>query len=796
MNPNSQTKFDPAAASAHTRQRAADFAKLLHNLKTRLFPGIVILLSVFSAWCGRPVHASTTKTYLVTSAGGSSSVPGTLPWAVFQANYFGEDINTIKFNILGGTDEIVIVLADTLYIARPMIIDGTSQPDYAGQPRIHIDCNQKASGFNIVTVTDGSIPPFSDGSPATGGGSTIQGFRITDYSSNAITLSQTADGNTIADNQIGFAPLPAPGTFSKNSTLFPGCRGIGIASNSNTIRGNTISGVDNAITLGDDINNPVGFTCKNNTFENNFIGTDPTGMIKIGNTSDGIFLGAGAQQNSIGPGNVLSGMDSSGVELLHSTATGNIIFDNIIGLDAAGTGPIGNGELGVLLANGAADNMVGGPYGGIYPGNVICGNTFGGVAIGTPGYPVDATNDNHVEGNFIGTNAAQSKTLGAQTSGVTVQTQSQGNIIRRNVIVGQVNHGVVFATGANNNAMYGNWIGATSTGNVIENKGYGVYVKDSSNNTIQLPAADVGVGTERNIFGSNLLGPVGVSGNSSNNIYDLSTSASQLENISTRANVGTGESVLIGGIIITVNTKQVVLRAIGPSLSNFGVTDALADPTLELHNSSGAIIAKNNNWMDNTAEDQTILTDRMLAPGDPAESALVANLAPGSYTAIVTGVNNTSGTALVEAYDLDDGTTDSKLGNISTRGFVQADDAGAMIGGFILGSGDGIFSKVIVRGLGPSLSNFGVNDALSDPILELHDANGAIVASNDNWMDHPDMQTVMDHNLAPSDPKESAIYKVLPIGAYTAVLSGVGGTSGVALVESYDVSTGTVSTVH
>jgi hypothetical protein len=786
MNPNSQTKFDPAVASAPTRQRAARFAKPLHNLKTWLFSGIVILLAVFSAWCGRPVHASTTKTYVVTSAGGSSSVEGTLPWAVFQANYFGADLNYINFDILGDADEIEITLTDTLYVARPMIIDGTSQSGYSDHPRIRINCNSVASGFAIV--------PVGSGLPG-GGGSTIQGFRIINYSSNAITIFNGADGNTVADSQIGFTPLAAPGTFSKNVTLFPGCRGIGIASNSNTIRGNTISGVDNAITLGDDINNPVGFTCKNNTFEDNFIGTDPTGMIKIGNTSDGIFLGAGAQQNFIGPGNVLSGMDSSGVELLHSTATGNIIFGNTIGLDATGTGMIGNGELGVLFANGAADNMVGGPYGGIYPGNVICDNALGGVAIGTPGFSVDATNDNHVEGNFIGTNAAQSKTLGTQISGVTVQNQSKGNILRRNVIVGQVNHGIVFATGANNNAMYGNWIGVTSTGKVIANKGYGVYVVDSSNNIIQPPITDVGPGTERNIFGSNVLGAVGISGDSSSNIFDL-ISASQLENISTRAHVGTDDKVLIGGIIITGNDiKQVVLRAIGPSLSNFGVMDALSDPTLELHNSSGAIVATNDNWMDNSTEDQTILTDRILVPGDPAESALVAKLAPGSYTATVGGVNDTSGTALVETYDLDDGTTDSKLGNISTRGFVQA-DPDAMIGGFILGSGDGIFSEVIVRGVGPSLSNFGVTDALSDPILELHDANGAIIASNDNWMDDPDMQTVIDHHLAPSDPKESAIDKVLAVGAYTAVLRGVGGASGVALVESYDVSTGTVSTVH
>jgi len=262
------------------------------------------------------------------------------------------------------------------------------------------------------------------------------------------------------------------------------------------------------------------------------------------------------------------------------------------------------------------------------------------------------------------------------------------------------------------------------------------------------------------------------------------TPPSQSQNISTRANVGTGDDVLIGGIIITGNdTKQVVLRAIGPSS---GVAGALADPTLELFDSTGTLLATNDNWMDNSAADQTILTDAMLAPGDDLESALVANLDPGSYTAIVRGVDDTTGIALVEAYDLDNGATDSKFGNISTRGFVETVD-NVMIGGFILGGGGGGFAQVIVRGIGPSLADFGVTGVLADPTISLFDSDGNEIASNDNWMDDPNMQTVDDHGLAPSDPNESAIYEVLPIGAYTVILSGVGDTSGIGLVESYTV---------
>jgi hypothetical protein len=165
---------------------------------------------------------------------------------------------------------------------------------------------------------------------------------------------------------------------------------------------------------------------------------------------------------------------------------------------------------------------------------------------------------------------------------------------------------------------------------------------------------------------------------------------------------------------------------------------------------------------------------------------LVESLAPGAYTAIVSGVGDTTGIALVEAYDLDNGATDSEFGNISTRGFVETGD-NIMIGGLILGGGGGGFAQVIVRGIGPSLADSAVTNALADPTISLFDGNGNLVGSNDNWMDDANMQTVSDSGLAPGDPKESALYEVLPAGAYTVQLSGVGDTTGVGLVESYNV---------
>ena len=258
-------------------------------------------------------------------------------------------------------------------------------------------------------------------------------------------------------------------------------------------------------------------------------------------------------------------------------------------------------------------------------------------------------------------------------------------------------------------------------------------------------------------------------------------------NISTRANVGTGEDVLIGGFIITgTEDKQIVLRGIGPSI--LGVTaDLLQDPNIELHDESGAVIDSNDNWMDLSDEDKMVLADNTLEPTNDSESALVETLAPGAYTVILSGVGDTTGVGLVEIYGLQDG-TDSELANISSRATVDAGD-NVMIAGFIIGGGGGGFSQVVVRGIGPSLADNGVANPLADPTIELHDENGAIIASNNNWMDDPNMQQVIDFGLAPTDDNEAALYSVLAAGSYTAILSSADATvaAGVALVEVYEV---------
>lgn len=729
------------------------------------------LAALFAAAPITPVTAGTSQTFVVTSTGASRDVPGTLTWAVYQANYLGGDINYINFNIPGITGEAQIVLTEPLYIARTMVLNAGTQsgnPAYTGPPLIRINCNLFASGFTVV--------PAGSGLPG-GGGSTIQGFRIINYSSNAITIFKGADSNLIANNHIGFAPLPVPGTYFKNTTVAPECRGIGMESSSNVIRGNTISGVHNAIVMAGDIFAPTPMLCRYNSIHQNFIGTDPTGASRIGNDSDAIFLTAGAQENLIGPGNVLSGNASAGVELLDSAATYNRIFGNIIGLNAAGTEAIPNGELGVLIAGGASNNWVGGPYGGAYAGNVICASGFGGVAIGTAEFPgPDGSNDNHVEGNFIGTDGTETRTFGQQISGVTVQTQSKRNIIRKNVIVGHVNHGVVLAEAASNE-LYGNWIGVTSRGTTIGNGSLGVYLTDATNNIVQLSGANAGPGRERNVFGVNIDGAVGLYGDSTGNVIDLATT-SRLLNISSRMRVEIGDNALIAGFIITGNSpKSVIIRAMGASLP---VANALADPTLELVTPAGSLF--NDDWR--SAQEQAIIASG-IPPASDLESAIMATLAPGSYTAVMRGDGNAAGVGLLEVYDLD-ATASAVLANISTRGIVQTGD-NVMVAGFILGAGEAD-SRVVVRALGQSLAGMGVSNPLPDPTLQLINSNGALVQQSDNWQENATQAAELGTlGLAPSNALESAIVAILPPGTYTAVVADKNGNSGTGLVEVYNI---------
>jgi len=266
------------------------------------------------------------------------------------------------------------------------------------------------------------------------------------------------------------------------------------------------------------------------------------------------------------------------------------------------------------------------------------------------------------------------------------------------------------------------------------------------------------------------------------------TTTGSVANISTRLPVGTGDNLLITGFIVTGpagSTKKVLIRGIGPSTNLPG---ALADPTLELRDAAGALLGKNDNWKMTQiggiiTADQVAEIQATAPPTNDAESALIATLAPGNYTAQIRGANNTTGIGVAEAYDLSLASA-AKLANVSTRGFVQTGD-NIMIGGFIILNNP---VKVIVRGIGPSLT--GVPGVLADPTLELRGANGALIVANDNWKirssDGTSQQAEIEATgVAPTNDAESALVATLQPGNYTAQLRGSGGTTGIGVVELY-----------
>ncbi|MEY2578316.1 MAG: hypothetical protein QOI49_1140 [Verrucomicrobiota bacterium] len=253
-------------------------------------------------------------------------------------------------------------------------------------------------------------------------------------------------------------------------------------------------------------------------------------------------------------------------------------------------------------------------------------------------------------------------------------------------------------------------------------------------------------------------------------------------NLSTRMQVGTGDNALIAGFIMSGSApKRLAIRAMGPST---GLPGAIVDPTLELHNAGGTI-ATNDNWQ--TAANKQDIIDFGLAPGAPTESVILTTVPSDpngmAYTAVMRGTFNTTGLGVVEVYDLDGG-PGSTLLNISTRGQVGA-DPNALIGGFILGGSES--KKILVRAIGPSLTAFGVPNALTNPTLELRDQNAALIDSNDDWMNSPQKTQIQNSGLAPTDPKESAVLQTLAAGQYTAIVHGANGGTGVGSVEVYQL---------
>jgi hypothetical protein len=401
--------------------------------------------------------------FYVSNTSSDSGVQGSLPWALLQANNT-PGLDYIDFDLPGGGPH-VITLGQTLFLNDQVVIDGTTQPGYAGSPLVYVEGSASTQSLFLLQ-SDSNLGTTSSGS-------TIQGLGMYSYATNAVTILNSSQGNWIQNNWMGFF-VQSPGNILLNNQLFSPpnnfTSAIGIQSSYNTIRGNTMSGNYNAISMGEDPNGIwSGTIYQTNSIQGNFIGTDPTGTTAAGygNTSDAVFLGAGVQQNFIGPSNVLSGNQINAVEMLHSSVTANVVFQNFIGTDISGNNPIGNGNLGILIANGANGNAIGGPFGG----NIIADNGDGGVAIGTTGF--GAGDGNWVQNNIFGLNGDQSAAVGTQSVGISIDNQSTQNVVQGNVIANSTSHGVVLQDVQTNNITQ-NWIGESSNQVAFANGGFGV----------------------------------------------------------------------------------------------------------------------------------------------------------------------------------------------------------------------------------------------------------------------------------------------------------------------------------
>ena len=395
---------------------------------------------------------------------------------------------TITFN-LPGNGPWTITTTTTLWVTAPVVIDGTSQPGYDGAfNRVYVEGSTGVSSVFFLTQH---------------GGTTIQGLGIYNYDNNGVTIWKDADWNFVDDCYIGFKKT-ATGILH-NTARAQFCAGIGIQGNYNKVRRTTISGVYNGINMGEAIEQPTtGLVTHDNLLEYNRIGTDPTGQTTVGygNTSTGIFMGAGVQSSWVGGYNVVAGNGGSGVEILHPSDVGNRIYYNYLGVNDGGTkvidGPTNN--QGILIGNVAKNN-------GAW-GNVASGNRLAGII-------VSSGDGNWIWNNTIGLNQSQTQAIGGQNSGIVVNVDTDRapgvsavrNSIQGNMVCNHYLNAIEIYSGVGN-GVYNNWIGMNSAGQPFANVNWGVYLQDSSYNT--------GTGNAWGSNGSGRVGQVGGTGNSIN----------------------------------------------------------------------------------------------------------------------------------------------------------------------------------------------------------------------------------------------------------------------------------------
>lgn len=716
--------------------------------------------------------AARADTYVVTNTNVSGA--GSLSQAILDSNArAGQD--TIAFNIPGSGVHLIDLSQSSLpEITDSVIVDGYTQP--GAHPNTLSVGNDAVI---LIQIDGGSVKRNGTGLAISGSNCLVRGLSIT-----------------------GFQWDP-----SSDPMLFRVLGGFGIqllgAGTGNVIQGN-------------------------------FIGLNPDGLTSIANY---VGIRVEAAQSIIGgtdpaTRNVISG-NSKGTEIQFPAAQ---IVGNYIGTDATGTRPVGNVE-GIALA--ASDVVVGGPSAG--QGNLVSGNQYEGILLGYEiGYHAVAHADRAlIQGNLIGTSADGVGPLGNGNSGVAVlfskdsmiggPDPSAGNVIAfnggagvyvggtgnrvlSNIIYSNVDRGIYLASANANNGQASPVItfsnsfrGVTTIKGTLESTANTEFLLQFFTDSESLTTSKQTYVGSKNVttdgsghaafsagFGFSATSTVfnATATDSNGNTSEFFRHPAYLLNLSARAAVGTGDNALIGGL--QSRYGLIVVRGIGPSLTPLGVAGALSDPTLEFRDPFGAQMF-NDNWRDDQSQASTIQQSG-LAPTNDAESAISPFGSPNTpfpatsgfaqYTATLRGKGDTTGIGVVEVYGLSEPNFGvfAKLGNISARGFVGTGD-NVIIGGFIIADGNES-PRIVVRAIGPSLASSGVGNPLPDPSLELHDGNGAIIDTNDNWADanKDDLQTV---GLAPTVDAESAILMRLAAGSYTAIVRGKGNATGVALVEIY-----------
>lgn len=742
------------------------------------------MLKFFLAVCTVLVGFATARANTFTVTNASDAGPGSLHDAILEANA-APGADEIHFNIPGsGVQKIYVNRIGLPEITDPLAIDGYTQPGASPNTRalgndaiilIHLDGqNDLAGPVNGLVISAGNS--IVRGLSITGIPARVYGGIPEDPPPEGdVILLKTNGGNLIEGNFIGVTPSGGS-AGSYHYTYI----GIEVLSDDNRIGGttpasrNVISHQYNAI-----VSQGHG-----TVIEGNYTGTDASGFTAVNNGAGVTALGDNIRIGGTAPGagNLITGSQINVV--VGPQARGTIVQGNLVGTKADGSGNLGT--LSNAMRIYGSQTLVG----GLEPGagnrisyairgiaiaaNTAVGNTiFSNVFTGGYGYGIDLGNDEVTRNDLGDSDAGANNLQNFPVVTSVIRSSESTRVIGGLDSIPSTEFTLQFfvkRSSSTGDDLLGTGSVTTNTGGAarfdLTFPGH-----TAANEFISATATDA-AGNTSELFRQ--YAPV------------------QLANISTRGKVGTGEEILIGGFVIhrppySIDDfhKKVLIRALGPSLSGAGlpVAGCLADPYLEVRNSSGELIVSNDNWRSDQAQE---IIDSGAPPSNDFEAAVVVVLSDAGYTAQVRGANGGTGLGIVEVFDLDpldpiNSARSGRLVNLSTRGRTGGGDD-LLIGGFIVRGDTG--QGVVVRAIGPDLTALGIPGALPEPTLELRDASGTLVAFNDDWRDTQE-QEIQESALAPNDNRDSTILTALVPGHYTTIIRGRDNAAGLALVEVY-----------